>query len=232
MRTPSGSIGCRWSRSSPTLAGVSAIAFIMMSGVALDGCAGTGGTSVDRLGADRFALKCLGPLAQCLVQVDDLCQGTRYTVESASDTRDYLGPRGITEHEVRTSEATIRCGTRGIALFGADAAHAARVDEAHAAGTTAAASGAASGPQTSPPASATDAKRACVPGATQTCVGPGACRGGQSCLSDGSGFSLCDCGGARTGGQSPGDAPASSPSSSPVPPSLSTPSAPSSSPPP
>jgi hypothetical protein len=36
---------------------------------------------------------------------------------------------------------------------------------------------------------------ACAPGATQVCVGPGGCRGGQSCLGDGSGFGPCDCGG-------------------------------------
>lgn len=34
----------------------------------------------------------------------------------------------------------------------------------------------------------------CVPGTTQECYGPGACKGGQSCLDDGSGFSDCDCG--------------------------------------
>lgn len=37
----------------------------------------------------------------------------------------------------------------------------------------------------------------CTPGATQKCVGPGACDGGQVCLPDGRGFGACDCGGAR-----------------------------------
>jgi hypothetical protein len=36
---------------------------------------------------------------------------------------------------------------------------------------------------------------ACVPGATQACVGPGGCNGGQFCLDDGSKYSPCDCGG-------------------------------------
>lgn len=35
---------------------------------------------------------------------------------------------------------------------------------------------------------------ACEPGATQACWGPGACKGGQSCLEDGSGWGACDCG--------------------------------------
>lgn len=36
--------------------------------------------------------------------------------------------------------------------------------------------------------------RACTPGATQACVGPGACQGGQFCTPDGMAFSSCDCG--------------------------------------
>lgn len=36
----------------------------------------------------------------------------------------------------------------------------------------------------------------CTPGATQTCVGPGACQGGQICLARGEGFGPCDCGSA------------------------------------
>jgi hypothetical protein len=38
------------------------------------------------------------------------------------------------------------------------------------------------------------ATRGCTPGATQPCVGPGACIGGQSCRSDGQGFEACNCG--------------------------------------
>lgn len=34
----------------------------------------------------------------------------------------------------------------------------------------------------------------CVPGATQECLGPGACRGAQACLTDGRGYGSCDCG--------------------------------------
>lgn len=43
------------------------------------------------------------------------------------------------------------------------------------------------------PAPAT-ANSVCVPGVTQECVGPAACKGGQQCREDGSGFSDCDCG--------------------------------------
>jgi hypothetical protein len=46
-----------------------------------------------------------------------------------------------------------------------------------------------------PPATATAApERLCVPGATQECLGPGACRGAQACSADGNGYGPCDCG--------------------------------------
>ena len=40
--------------------------------------------------------------------------------------------------------------------------------------------------------------KACVPGATQACLGPGACKGAQACRDDGSGYGPCDCGNAPT----------------------------------
>ncbi len=36
-------------------------------------------------------------------------------------------------------------------------------------------------------------ERACIPGSTQRCIGPGACEGGQACLKDGSGYGPCEC---------------------------------------
>lgn len=47
----------------------------------------------------------------------------------------------------------------------------------------------------------------CTPGATRECVGPGACRGGQTC--DGEGWSKCDCGETATGGSGNAGAPSS-----------------------
>jgi|GEM_PF-1600735 len=35
---------------------------------------------------------------------------------------------------------------------------------------------------------------ACIPGATQACLGPGACSGAQLCSANGSGFGACNCG--------------------------------------
>ena len=36
--------------------------------------------------------------------------------------------------------------------------------------------------------------QACIPGATQECLGAGACRGAQACTADGRGYARCDCG--------------------------------------
>jgi hypothetical protein len=61
--------------------------------------------------------------------------------------------------------------------------------------------------------------RLCIPGVTQECLGPGACRGAQACSTDGNGYGPCDCGNpAGSGGGKPatragGDAGASTPSS-------------------
>jgi len=49
---------------------------------------------------------------------------------------------------------------------------------------------------------------ACVPGISVACVGPGACKGGQICKPDGSGFGPCDCGaGGGAGSAGNGGAP-------------------------
>jgi hypothetical protein len=44
-----------------------------------------------------------------------------------------------------------------------------------------------------------DDNRVCSPGATQVCVGPGACSGGQVCVADGSRWAACECGGNEGG---------------------------------
>lgn len=46
--------------------------------------------------------------------------------------------------------------------------------------------------------------RLCVPGATQECLGPGACRGAQACWADGNGYGPCDCGEANPRGPASG----------------------------
>ena len=143
----------------------------------------------ESLGNGEFHLQCKGPLANCLEEADRLCMGSRYEVRSARDDRDYFGPATVAETEVRTSEAVIGCGQRGRNFF-------ARPRGGGAGGGPPPAAPVLPAPSTSDlrPASAATT-RACIPGATQLCVGPAACRGGQICIADGSAFGSCDCGG-------------------------------------
>jgi hypothetical protein len=53
-------------------------------------------------------------------------------------------------------------------------------------------------PSAPPDAVETPVDRLCVPGITQECLGPAACRGAQACLPDGNGYGPCDCGKAST----------------------------------
>jgi hypothetical protein len=92
----------------------------------------------------------------------------------ARDQRDTYGPEmGTAKVEVRSSEAIIRCTSGGRPLTGWDSL---------------------TPPSAAPVAAAPPPPRACVPGTTQACIGPGKCEGGQSCLPDASAFGPCDCG--------------------------------------
>lgn len=149
--------------------------------------------NVERLGSGKFRLSCKGALPACLAGADRLCRDNSYEVVRAQDDRKRFGGDGSSIVETRSSVATVRCMPKDAKLpefddtepearptdhfklpprRSDDRIDPALVDEAKPAAVT----------------------TACVPGATQTCVGSGACKGGQSCLADGKGFSPCDCG--------------------------------------
>ncbi len=125
-------------------------------------------------GADQ--LRCQSSLPECLAQVDELCKGASYEVLYAKHERSVFGT-DQSQVEGHSSVAEVHC-------LGPHAKPAAAVTVPR--------------PENAPAATASGKPPlpapACVPGATQTCVGPGACAGGQSCLPDGSGFGACDCG--------------------------------------
>jgi hypothetical protein len=125
-----------------------------------------------------FRLRCPGALTTCLSHVTAVCSDAGFDVVEARDSRSYTGPTQV-ERETRSSEAVIRCHSRGAPLFDDDDAPAAAKE-----GETKA--------KPSPKA-AKPPKLACTPGSTQACVGVGACSGGQACLKDGSGFGPCQC---------------------------------------
>lgn len=72
------------------------------------------------------------------------------------------------------------------------------------------ASGAAGAPSGDEPGGAPSSGAVCDPFATRECIGPAACRGGQTCSKDGSAWGGCDCGdgpGAAGAGAGTGGAP-------------------------
>lgn len=154
-------------------------------------------------------LTCRHTLPQCLSHVDDVCKGASYEILYATDTQKIYGSPSSNEVESRTSQAVVHCLGIHQEPMGEAAAGASLIAAAASASAKASAAPPASGaaapvaaPKPAAPAAAaglvaTPAPRTCVPGATQACVGPGACSGGQSCLPDGSGFGACDCGAAK-----------------------------------
>lgn len=157
------------------------------------GCSRGGSGRPSRLADGGYSLACKGPLSDCLRHAEQLCKDQGYTVREARDLRELFGHEaGQSRVVVERSDATIYCGQSAprepIRL----------VREPEAAMTLPA----KPAPATPPAAAA----RVCVPGATQACVGPGGCSGGQSCADDGSRFGDCNCGSA-----------AATPSSAPTP---------------
>jgi len=152
----------------------------------LAACASRPGVETQRLPDGTLRIKCQDSLAGCLARAEDICHGNTYEVIRARDQRDRYGPEmGTAQVEVRSSEAYVRCGSRGRPLGGYDELTLPpRPPEGAVAGT-------AMGPGAPP---APPPARACIPGSTQACIGPGKCEGGQSCLPDGSAFGPCDCG--------------------------------------
>jgi hypothetical protein len=121
-----------------------------------------------------YRLTCTGPLTDCLERAERICKDEGYTV-MGHDVHELLGHEsGQSQVEVRKSEATIFCGkpqgagSRTFVELKRD-------------------------PVTASPAPAKAAPLACVPGSTQACIGPGGCKGGQACASDGSRYESCDC---------------------------------------
>ena len=124
-----------------------------------------------------YSLSCKGPLSDCLHHAERVCRDAGYTVAEARDVREVLGGEsGQSRVLIEKSDATIYCGTHAprppIELK--------REPEP-----------AAAPPATPPPASKL---AACVPGATQACIGPAGCSGGQACSADGTRFEPCNCG--------------------------------------
>jgi hypothetical protein len=132
-----------------------------------------------------YELSCKGPLSDCLRHAERLCRDDGYTVTEARDVRDLLGHEsGQSQVMIEKSGATIYCGSHPTR---------APIELKRETPLEPAAPSPAVAPLAPPPVEAKPAP-ACVPGATQTCVGPGGCSGGQACKADGTGYDPCNCG--------------------------------------
>jgi hypothetical protein len=153
------------------------------------GCHHGPDVTVERRDDGVMHLKCKTPLPQCLDRAEELCDHNRYAVLRAFDDHDYKGRDAFPGEALQTrdSEAFVRCGMR--AVWGTD------VTKLRASGVPPL--------EGEPTPAAAKPALACTPGASQACVGPGGCNGGQVCLPGGAAFGQCDCGGAKPPAEPP-----------------------------
>ena len=153
------------------------------------GCAH--GNAIQKIDGDTYRITCPElPLDRCLAE----------TANNTCDQHAYFVARGISQVNQRgrsdapdvslSSEAIVRCAP------GQGFGDQAKELMAASPGDRAKPAAAPSPPQAPVPAAVPPQAPAsvCAPGSTQTCVGVGACRGGQACKADGSGYQACDCG--------------------------------------
>jgi len=137
-------------------------------------------------------LTCGSALEHCVERANELCGGRGYVVLGGTNKRSLYGAAdGVSQVENREADLTVACADHHNELPKVLV-------------TNVVAPGSTPVPPVVMAAPAAPAKTSvCTPGATQQCVGAGACAGGQACLPDGSGFSACDCGGASKAAAAP-----------------------------
>lgn len=174
----------------------------MLLVVGLLACA-CSGASTRSLGPDTWRVQCKSSMATCAAKADELCSDRGYIITSGRSYKQIYGPEGQQVADER-GELVVHCGT-------------APTDRKPDAGDEGQPGGwrlpsrpsGQPAEKAAPDPSGRPGQRACTPGETQMCVGPAACRGGQACRSDGSGFEPCDCGSTGTQPSDASDAAAS-----------------------
>ncbi|MEO8905200.1 MAG: hypothetical protein ABI488_22175 [Polyangiaceae bacterium] len=138
-------------------------------------------------------LKCGASLAACVQRAGELCKDRGYLVLGGMSKKELYGAElGVSQVEGREAELDIACASRRgdlPTLLSAQPASSVVPPTVPAAPVTLTSSAPRAG--------------SCTPGATQRCVGAGACAGGQACLPDGSGYAACDCGAPQKPSNSP-----------------------------
>ncbi len=133
-----------------------------------------------------YRLTCSANIQTCREKADEVCAGVYEVLESSGApvapprVTSEPGPRSTGPRYQRTGwqgQLVIACGKREPMA----SANVSAVEQA----------------ENTPREPQLSVDQLCVPGVTQLCLGPGACRGAQACLTDGRGYGPCDCGNAR-----------------------------------
>lgn len=125
-----------------------------------------------KLADGSYKLTCKTGLGTCLSDLTDVCTTHGYDVVSAKEERSRTGVEPV-DTEYVASEAVVRCRQAPTVFSTTDSS---------------------AKPVASSAPAPVAAAPACFPGTTQACLGPGACKGAQTCSSDGAQFGACDCG--------------------------------------
>jgi hypothetical protein len=123
-----------------------------------------------KLADGSWSVACDLPMEDCIRHVEKTCRSQRYRIlEATSETR---------VRDVPPMESTYHTSRLHLFCNHGDGELPLSVETA----------------PKPPVAAAPGSSPLCTTGQTRECVGPAACKGGQSCLPDHSGFSACDCG--------------------------------------
>jgi hypothetical protein len=157
----------------------------------------TGPVERQRLADGSWHLTCRLPMDECVRHFEAVCMDKRYRILSAQSKRDVRDVDPGTR-EYRLSEITALCDRDAPQVAAAAAAPAPPIPPPGVPPPPPIGAPPLGAPPAPPPAGPGVARAsACVPGATQACIGPGGCNGGQACRADGTGFGSCDCGAAK-----------------------------------
>jgi hypothetical protein len=155
-----------------------------------------GSVSSSTLPGHGHAIRCEKGMPDCVRRAETLCKDQGYTIVGGRELTRLLGGSTSSYRKLATEgELQVYCGeyappTCLPAQQSEEAVY--QLGEAPEGSPSDAPSAVPIVPVPGPTASAP--AHVCVPGATQHCVGPGACNGGQICNADGLSFGSCDCG--------------------------------------
>lgn len=182
-------------------------AFLSLFGAALLLSVGCSNVKSSHVPGGGHLITCTNGMKDCVGRAAKLCGDDGYTITRGVSRPKLLGGASSQYRSMSESaELTIVCGELEEEEGAGPYQLPPRSDE--------------TSEEAEPAKESAPAEPVCTKGATQRCVGPGACDGGQVCQEDGSGFGPCDCGPSASpapSGARPGDGVAPAPGAPQVP---------------